>query len=80
MLQRGFLQSGSETPAPPSQQEGTVQTDLEVTKTLQVARAFAAALLSLSFSSRFSFSHYAFTFVIRCSVHKRFPYLFISLE
>lgn len=37
-------------PLHPRNKEGIVQTDLEVTKTLQVARAFAATLLSHPFS------------------------------
>lgn len=39
----------------PSNNEGIVQTDLEVTKTLQVARALAAILLLLTFFSFFFF-------------------------
>lgn len=51
-----FCNRDLKPPLHPRNKEGTVQTDLEVTKTLQVARAFAAILLSqpLSFLSFFS--------------------------
>lgn len=51
----------------PSNNEGIVQTDLEVTKTLQVARALAATLLSHFLS--FFFSLYVFSISTTCKIH-----------
>ncbi|EFN75170.1 TGF-beta receptor type-1 [Harpegnathos saltator] len=46
----------------PRNKEGTIQTDLEVTKTLQVARAFAATLLFLLSSLPLFFSLFSLFF------------------